>query len=425
MVTQAPAKTTAANTARISEVIEITPASSGQTNGSASPSKVTGEGAMDFSNRRATLTLHVGGQSIDAVVSGTAIYEHVPQLVDKIAGKQWLKVDFDALGQAAGIQGLGNLAQSQSNDPTAGLQYLRGASGTINKLGKEKVRGVDTTHYRATLDINKAAAAAPASVRATIRQISTTFGVTTVPVEAWIDGDGRARRIQETIDYSGATKTKPNLPANSLPKRVQTTLEYYDFGAAVAATVPQPEQVVDLGELLAQLSRGAGSGTGTPETVLLERRLLDVIPPGYLRQADSVGDTGPSDLEKAVRDDGEPDARSVLVADGFVAGYQRMWARASDSQIINFLYQFRAPGGAAQYLTRTINGLTKSDQGLTPFEVPGIPGSRGFRGTSGGKTIATVAFARGPFVAQVVVVGPDAQGSVPLDLAGEQYSHLS
>ena len=62
VVTGAPAKTTEANTAEISEVIEITPAA-GQ--GDASATRVTGEGTIDFANRRAKLTVHVGEQSID------------------------------------------------------------------------------------------------------------------------------------------------------------------------------------------------------------------------------------------------------------------------------------------------------------------------------------------------------------------------
>src|SRR5207237_10143382 len=67
VVTGAPAKTTAANTAKISEVIEITPAS-GQAAATGAAGKVTGEGAIDFANHRAELTVHVGDQSIETVL---------------------------------------------------------------------------------------------------------------------------------------------------------------------------------------------------------------------------------------------------------------------------------------------------------------------------------------------------------------------
>ena len=250
-------------------------------------------------------------------------------------------------------------------------EYLRGASGAIDELRHEKVRGIDTTHYRATIDINKAAAAAPDTARAAIKQISETFGIVRVPVDAWIDDDGRARRISETIDYSRA-KSSPTLPANSLPKRVQVTLEYYDFGTPVTAPVPPSDQVADFGDLLAQLR--AGSGTETPATGLLAGRLVTDVPPGYLRQVDSVGDTGPSDLEKAVRDDGEPDARSVLVADGFVAGYQRLWAKGDDAKIIDFVYEFRARWGCPLPVACNRRRARIRAQGSPPSMCRAFPG---------------------------------------------------
>src|ERR671924_63589 len=59
----------------------------------------------------------------------------------------------------------------------------------------------------------------------------------------------------------------------------------------------------------------------------LAKALEIAVPEGYILQPDQVGDTGPSDLEKAVRDDGEDDAREVLTRTRFVRGYQRMWSR--------------------------------------------------------------------------------------------------
>jgi hypothetical protein len=36
--------------------------------------------------------------------------------------------------------------------------------------------------------------------------------------------------------------------------------------------------------------------------------VISSVPVGFVAQPDAVGDTGPSDLAKAARDDGQPDA---------------------------------------------------------------------------------------------------------------------
>ena len=54
----------------------------------------------------------------------------------------------------------------------------------------------------------------------------------------------------------------------------------------------------------------------SPASDALAAKMIATVP-GHSLQPDSVGDTGPSDLNKAADDDGEPGARAVLVKDGF------------------------------------------------------------------------------------------------------------
>ena len=66
-------------------------------------------------------------------------------------GKKWLKLDIEKLGKGLGI----DVSQlSQYNDPTKMLDYLR-SSGDVDEVGKEDVRGVETTHYRAKVDLDE------------------------------------------------------------------------------------------------------------------------------------------------------------------------------------------------------------------------------------------------------------------------------
>lgn len=147
--------------------------------------------------------------------------------------------------------------------------------------------------------------------------------------------------------------------------------------------------------------------TGVPGSFrALEALLITDPPAGYSQQPDSVGDTGPSDLAKAIRDDGEADAKQALISEGFVRGYQRMWATASGSdQIVVFLYQFASAAGATGSYGRWVSLESPSGSDTTIFTPTGLPKgySVGLSGTSGGSTGSIVLFASGIFAVQVDV----------------------
>ena len=177
----------------------------------------------------------------------------------------------------------------------------------------------------------------------------------------------------------------------------------------------------------------AAAPTTTTTTVAasfddLSRLLLTTVPAGYTVQPNEVGDTGPSDLEKAVKDDGNGDARATLTKDGFVRGYQRLWSKSDDEQVIAFLYQFNDHAGALDYAKRTTADMAKGEAGitLTPFAVPGIDGAVGMTGHDATFASSIVLFAKGPYIAQLVVNGktPAGQSDVVRALAADQASRL-
>src|SRR5687768_7539691 len=106
------------------------------------------------------------------------------------------------------------------------------------------------------------------------------------------------------------------------------------------------------GEVDNQPKAEAQSSTAAKSMGELSKALQISVPDGYMLQPDEMGDTGPSDLEKAVRDDGEDDARDVLTRTRFVRGYQRMWSRSEDDEIIAYVYQFADHAGAVEYTNR-------------------------------------------------------------------------
>jgi hypothetical protein len=135
----------------------------------------------------------------------------------------------------------------------------------------------------------------------------------------------------------------------------------------------------------------------------LEAKVAIEVPAGFEQQTDDVGDTGPSDLDKAVRDDGGKKARAELVADGFRRGYQRLWVDGQDDELIVFLYEFCDNDGATKYRDGGIADITA--EGLAKFDTVGITDSVGYSGTAEDATVAVVSTVSGPYGIHVIADG--------------------
>jgi hypothetical protein len=161
----------------------------------------------------------------------------------------------------------------------------------------------------------------------------------------------------------------------------------------------------------------------------LEALLITSVPAGFSVQPDAFGDTGPSDLAKAIRDDGEPGAARVLRRDGFRRGYQRLWMSPARKQIIVFIYQFAAPTGAADYYHRGIRVVrSTAPASLIRFKIPGLPTARsiGFTAHTRHLTAAFASAYAGPLFMQVVCNASSSAGlrARVTSLAREQFNRL-
>ena len=160
----------------------------------------------------------------------------------------------------------------------------------------------------------------------------------------------------------------------------------------------------------------------------LAKAITISAPDGYILQPDQVGDTGPSDIVKASRDDGANDAQEFLARTGFLRGYQRMWSRSESDDFVIYLYQFGDSAGAAEYTNRLTTDATTATSDVTvgQFLVPGINGAVGVNANAKAFATSSVTFVKGPYSVQVVVSGTSLTGLQPLAtaLAEEQYSRL-
>jgi hypothetical protein len=230
--------------------------------GQDAPIVFTGEGEFDYEAQKGRFAYDLsdlfaaagqdfGSEPAEIVIDGTVIYMKFPALTSLLPGAtDWLKFDLTTLGQQSGID-LSQLQQLNQGDPTAILEYLR-ATGEVEEVGTEEVDGVETTHYRATVDVDKAVAQAPEETRdqvqAQIDQLKAA-GISELPIDVWIGSDGLPRRLAYdiTVDVSG--------------QEAHTVLEMNltDYGVDVQIEPPPADQVTDYADLVAQLG---GTTTG-------------------------------------------------------------------------------------------------------------------------------------------------------------------
>jgi hypothetical protein len=189
-----------------------------------------------------------GGSTLrfQELVNGTTVYVKLPPAIAaKLpGGRPWMKVD---LAKAAGIPGFSSLANNPvSSDPSQFLSYLRATSGNVTKQGTQVVNGVQTTHYHATISLDKVPDALPPASRKGAKQavssIEQLTGLKQLPVDAWIDSNNLIRRMRLAFAESLAPSVKLN---------IAMTMDFLKYGPQPTPNFPSPDQVTDASSLSA------------------------------------------------------------------------------------------------------------------------------------------------------------------------------
>jgi hypothetical protein len=234
--------------------------------GAKEPFAFTGEGAFDTTTGRSSFTLDMSsfasllgglfagatqtgapdfgdpeGWKIEAIQDGHVMYVRFPAMAEQLpAGKSWVREDLEASARGSGID-FGDLRQFTNNDPRAMLDFLRAMTGKIETVGTQDLRGVATTHYRATIDpLDYEKLAAPGKrgdqFRSLFRDMVAESGIGKMPVDIWVDGFGLVRKL--TMAFS-ATQ-----PGTTESAAASMAFELYDYGKDVAIELPPAAQVV-------------------------------------------------------------------------------------------------------------------------------------------------------------------------------------
>jgi hypothetical protein len=258
----APDAAADARTGQLEMVVEVSPPEA-----EGEPFEITASGSFDLAAEQMSMTMDMGalfdrlaessdepvppglGGDWDVRVDGDTFYLRVPILQMFTGTDGWLSMTANDVGAAADGFGLG----AGTYDPSKILDSLRGVRGEPEVVGEEEVRGVATTHYRATIDVERAVAQAPEEQRTQVEAALEQLGdpeIPEIPVDIWLDDDGLPRRL--SIDLGHA-------PAGVLGDAgaMTLTMEVFGYGEPVDIEIPSADEVTPFRDVAGNLEVGS------------------------------------------------------------------------------------------------------------------------------------------------------------------------
>lgn len=258
-LSQVAQKSSATDTARFALTLEMTVPGADQ------KLSVSAEGGFDTPANRARLTFDLssfaelfkslgsslGGTvkgdfgnpedwQLEAIQDGEIAYIRFPLIAKQLpAGKTWIKGSARDLSSADD----GRLSQFGSfagTDPRDVFGFLKAVSGSIDAVGSEEIRGVETSHYRATVDTAKLERLIPAGQQQSLGglwQTAEQAGLTGLPLDIWIDAEQRVRKLSVDIDA--------RQPGSDQPLEASLVVELFDYGTPLDLELPPADQVAD------------------------------------------------------------------------------------------------------------------------------------------------------------------------------------
>jgi hypothetical protein len=201
-----------------------------------------------------TTVVQTAGQrvSVPEIASRFTIYmstSALPNLGSLTGGKPWVKLN---MARAMGAGGLSSMPTA--TDPTQFVDYLRAVSASTTKVGTDTVRGVQTTHYRAVVDLDRYPQLVPPAQRpavaSSLKNLKAALGGHTMPLDVWIDGSHLVRRVGI---HFGECVSGARFQFNM-------NVDLFDYGTEPRVTIPPANQTYDLTPLVQSSLRRAHYG---------------------------------------------------------------------------------------------------------------------------------------------------------------------
>jgi hypothetical protein len=254
-------RTLGGKSADVSITVSVAETGAGQATKQVSAS---GTGSVDFANGNGELkfSLPTVGTFTERII-GPLLFLQLPASdgAQLPSGKTWAEIDLNTITEAKLGQSYAQLTSS-SQESTQTLSYLQGVSSTgVSMVGAAKIRGVATTEYKATVDLTKVADEKSPTEQAAIKSVEAELHTTTLPLQVWLDAQGRVRQIAEQVQASTTPSSVTGSTTTATSDHVTTTVDYYDFGVPVNVTPPPSTQVDDItGQALADSTTTTTTG---------------------------------------------------------------------------------------------------------------------------------------------------------------------
>ncbi|NSC23331.1 hypothetical protein FM076_20135 [Streptomyces albus subsp. chlorinus] len=199
------------------------------------------KGSFDWSSggMQGQADITTNGTPTEARYLSDAMYSKMAQPVQ---GKQWLKVDYEAMAKKNATGALLK-DQLQNNNPARSVQLLL-ASGKVKSAGTETVRGQKATRYTGTLTLSELVRMQSKDLKESEKQaLEQQFkqnGMESEKIDLWI---GEGDLLVKKCEVAKGTKSS-----------TENTVYYSDYGTKVDVSPPPASQTLDSTEL--------GSGAG-------------------------------------------------------------------------------------------------------------------------------------------------------------------
>lgn len=164
---------------------------------------------------------------------GLVMYMRSSLFDRQVPSGKWVKMDVAALAKKEGVD-LNALMNANQADPSQALRMLMASSGA-RAAGHATVRGVRTTHYAFKIDLERLLKQSKG-----LERFGQMTGTASIPAEAWIDAQGRVRRLVVSMSLGAQL---------GAPMTMTMTEDLYDFGVEANITPPSDDMVVDYSEL--------------------------------------------------------------------------------------------------------------------------------------------------------------------------------
>ncbi|MDH3261611.1 MAG: hypothetical protein OEM84_11655 [Acidimicrobiia bacterium] len=129
------------------------------------------------------------------------------------------------------------------SNPADFLEFFEEANGTVEELGRETIRGIETTRYGVVFDMKDSLANATQEERAQI-DAQGLPPIDCLPMDLWISDDGLVNKY--VIEMDG---TDLDVPEDEAFESMVIDFEMYDYGSDIVIEAPPADQVTDMESL--------------------------------------------------------------------------------------------------------------------------------------------------------------------------------